>query len=306
MSLMEFQKQYGTEELCLIALAEKRWGKDQKERYCPHCGSYATYAFKDGKLFKCKDCGKQFTVKVGTIFTDSKVPLHKWFLAIYLSTSLKKGISSVQLAKYIGTTQKTSWYMLQRIRYAMEANDDGMLSGKVEVDETYIGGKNRAYEKGYKPKAPVFGAIERGGKIRVSSVKSSGARVLIPTIKQQVRRGSLIYSDKWQAYSTLNYRGYTHLSISHGELEFVRGLTHTQNIEAAWSHFKRSLIGVYHCVSLKHLQKYCSEFEYRYNTRTMKDEERFDGWFTKLHAHLPYKELVYGQKQKDKAKTAWQ
>lgn len=297
MSLQDFQKQYGTEEQCQTALMEKRWGKDGNGRYCPHCGSYATYAFKDGRLFKCKDCAKQFTVKVGTIFTDSKVPLTKWYLAIYLSTSLKKGISSVQLAKYIGTTQKTAWFMLQRIRYAMEENDDGMLQGEVEVDETYIGGPPRAYEAGKrKPKAPVFGAIERGGRIKLSSVKSTGARVLIPKIKQQVRRGSLIYSDQARAYDSLSGRQYTHLSVNHGQLQFVAGLTHTQNIEAAWSHFKRSLYGVYHCVSVKHLQKYCSEFEYRYNTRTISDEERFDGWFVKLHAHLPYKELVYGSK----------
>ncbi|MDX2776656.1 IS1595 family transposase [Streptomyces caniscabiei] len=295
---MEFQQVYGTEEACLTYLAEKRWGKDQKDRFCPHCGSYATYAFKNGKLYKCKDCSKQFTVKVGTIFTDSKVPLTKWFLAIYLATSLKKGISSVQLSKYAGVTQKTAWFMLQRIRYAIEDNPDGMLGGEVEVDETYVGGKPRAYEKGKrKPKAVVFGMIQRNGNIKVSHEVSSGARVLIPKIKENVRRGTIIYSDQWRAYSTLQWRQYTHLSVNHGELEFVRRLTHTQNIEAAWSHFKRSLIGVYHSVSIKHLQKYCSEFEYRYNTRTMDDKERFDAWFDKLHAHLPYKELVYGKRQ---------
>lgn len=291
--MIEFQQTFGTEDACLEFLATKRWGKDQKERYCPHCGSYATYAFKNGLLFKCKDCRRQFTVKVGTIFTDSKVPLAKWFLAIYLATSLKKGISSVQLSKYAGVTQKTAWFMLQRIRYAIEHSDGDILSGDIEIDETYVGGKPRAYEKGRrKEKGVVFGAIERGGKMRISHVKSSGSRVLIPKIKEEIRRGSTIYSDQWRAYNTLSGRGYTHLSVNHGELQFVAGLTHTQNIEAAWSHFKRSLIGVYHSVSLKHLQKYCSEFEYRYNTRTMDDRERFEGWFDKTNAHLPYKKLT--------------
>lgn len=296
--MIEFQKIYGTEDACLEFLAKKRWGKDQKERYCPHCGSYETYAFKNGLLFKCKDCQKQFTVKVGTIFTDSKVPLAKWFLAIYLATSLKKGISSVQLSKFAGVTQKTAWFMLQRIRYAIENGDGDILGGHVEVDETYVGGKPRAYAKNghRKQKGIVFGAIERGGKMRVRHVKSSGVRVLMPEIKQGIQKGATIYSDQWPAYKRLPENGYTHLSVNHGELEFVAGLNHTQNIEAAWSHFKRSLVGVYHSVSLKHLQKYCSEFEYRYNTRTIGDRERFEGWFSKTNAHLPYKKLVYAGK----------
>ena len=294
--MMEFQKAFDSERACLKFLAEKRWGIGQQDRYCPHCGSYETYAFKDGFLFKCKDCRKQFTVKVGTIFTDSKVPLTKWFLAIYLATSLKKGISSVQLSKYIGVTQKTAWYMLQRIRYAIEANDDDPLRGFIEVDETYVGGKPRAYEKGKrKEKGVVFGAIERNGRARFTHVKSSGARVLIPKIKRDIRRGAVIFSDQHGSYTTLSGRGYQHFSVNHGQLEFVKGLTHTQNIEAAWSHFKRSLYGVYHSVSMKHLQKYCSEFEFRYNTRTIDDKERFDRWFSTIHAALPYKELIRGQ-----------
>ena len=171
-------------------LMKRRWDSGI---YCPHCGSCKTYVYKDTKLFKCGDCKKQFTAKVRTIFTDSKVPLTKWFLAIYLSTSLKKGISSVQLSKYIGTTQKTAWFMLQRIRYAIEHNDGDILSGHVEVDETYVGGKPRAYEKGV-----VFGAIERGGKMKISHVKSSGVRVLISKIKKDIRRGSTVYSDQWE------------------------------------------------------------------------------------------------------------
>lgn len=198
------------------------------------------------------------------------MPLTKWFLAIYLATSLKKGISSVQLAKYAGVTQTTSWFMLQRIRFALEENNGDILGGEVEIDETYVAGK------GDTRKSIVFGAIERGGRIKLSHVQSSGSRVLLPKIRDEIQRGSTIYSDKWQAYPTLRWRGYKHYTVNHSQMQFVSGVIHTQNIEGAWSHFKRSLIGVYHQVSVKHLQKYCSEFEYRYNTRHMKDYERFD------------------------------
>lgn len=297
MNMIDFQNTFGTEEACLKFLAEKRWGKDQKDRFCPHCGSLETYAFKNGLLYKCKYCQKQFTVKVGTIFTDSKVPLQKWFLAIYLATSHKKGISSVQLSKFIGTTQKTAWFMLQRIRYAIESGQEDLLGGSgktIEVDETYVGGKakNRAFRTTVPEKAVVFGMIERNGQARIRHVKSSGARVLLPEIQKNVQPGTHINSDSWKAYTTLPEQGFGHATVNHMKYEFTNGFVHTQNIESAWSHFKRSIYGVYHFVSAKHLQKYCSEFEYRYNTRTMSDRERFEGWFKNTHAHLPYKQLI--------------
>lgn len=150
-SIISFYQKFSDEQTCRDYLEKARWGD---EPICPRCGSYKTYKYTSGvnagKLFKCGDCKRQFTVRVGTIFEDSKISLHKWFLAVYLATSLKKGISSVQLSKYIETTQKTSWYMLQRIRYAIETGNYNKLDGEVEIDETYtyVGGKseNRAYE----------------------------------------------------------------------------------------------------------------------------------------------------------------
>lgn len=295
-SIIDFYNKFSDEQACRDYLEKARW--DDKI-FCPHCGSYKTYKFTNGrnagKLYKCgeKECRKQFTVRVGTIFEDSKISLQKWFLAIYLATSLKKGISSVQLAKYLGITQKSAWFMLQRIRYAIESGSYDKLTDKVEIDETYVGGKsaNRAYEAP-KPKAVVFGMVERNGHAKLKHVKSSGARVLLPAIKNGIEQGSTIYSDQWRAYDTLGYRGYDHQVVNHSEQQYVNGVIYTQNIENVWSQLKRSVYGVYHHVSWKHLQKYCSETEYRYNTRDMSDFERFDHWFKNINKRIEYAALI--------------
>lgn len=276
-NLIQFYKQFATEQDCIDYLVKERWGKNTT---CPRCGIMKAKLYKlaNGKL-KCAACRQAFSVRVGTIFEDSKIPLQQWFLAVYLATSLKKGISSVQLAKYLDITQKSAWFMLQRIRYAVSADDD-KLTGEVEIDETYMGGKsiNRAFQSP-KPKATVFGMVERDGSAKIEHVKSSGARVLLPAIKDGVQRGSMIYSDQWQAYKTLPYRGYQHATVNHQERQYVVGRIYTQNIENVWSQLKRSVYGIYHHVSIKHLQLYCNETAYRYNTRKMNDGERFNDWF---------------------------
>lgn len=289
MNLLEFQQTYGTEQACLDYLEHARWGD---KAICPHCGSVKTYKFASGKLFKCGDCRKQFTAKVGMIFSDSKIPLYKWFLTIYLATSLKKGISSIQLSKYIGVTQKTAWFMLQRIRFALEKSGNGfILRNEVEVDETYVGGTRKLAQK-YDNKSIVFGMVERGGKAKMKHVKSSGSRVLLPEIQASVRPHSTVYSDEWGAYKTLPRLGYPHETVKHYKLEFKRGSAHTNTVEGLWSHFKRGIDGIYIHVSDKHMQKYCSEYEYRYNTRDMSDIERFSQWFAYSLCRLTYKELV--------------
>lgn len=296
MNLLEFQQKFATEEACLLHLEQSRWGIDGAERFCPHCGSFKTYKFKSGKLFKCGDCRKQFTAKVGTIFSDSKVPLTKWYLAIYLASSLKKGISSVQLSKYTGVTQKTAWFMLHRIRAVFEKTDNGhMLGGggsPVEVDETYYG-KN-THKSGPGDKATVFGMVERGGAVRASHVKSAGARILLPMINNNIATGSIVYSDQAQVYKSLYRRGYQHDSINHSAGEYARDKVSTNTIEGFWSHFKRTIVGTYHVVSVKHLNRYANESAYRYNSRKSTDYERFDAWFGAAGCRLKYKELING------------
>ncbi|OGL35661.1 hypothetical protein A3F38_02455 [Candidatus Saccharibacteria bacterium RIFCSPHIGHO2_12_FULL_48_21] len=300
MNLLEFQRKFSSEEACLEYLEQSRWPKD---RYCPHCGSIKTYKFADGKLFKCGDCRKQFTAKVGTIFSDSKIPLYKWFLAIYLATSLKKGISSMQLSRYLGVTQKTAWFMLQRIRFALEkSGNNNLLQDVVEVDETYLGGKGinrakerRSTEQDYN-KQVVMGMVQRGGKAKIKHVKSAGARALLPEIQQNIAPNTQIYSDEYGAYKTLPRLGYPHGTVRHRSNQFRNGDIHTQTIEGIWSHFKRGINGTYHHVSPKHLQKYCSEYEYRYNTRNISDIERFSEWFASSLCRLTYKELINAER----------
>ena len=293
MSLIEFQTNFSTEEACLAYLEKMRWANG---RYCPHCGSYETYKFKDGKLFKCADCKKQFTVKVGTIFSDSHIPLNKWFYAIYLNTSLKKGISSIQLAKYLEITQKSSWFMLQRIRYALDHSTfDAPLEGPVEADETYIGGKHHGHKDKFSNKMAVMGIVEKKkntGRIRTAVTKHADATVAIPFIKSSIKQNAVIHTDESRIYHRLK-RDYVHSVVTHSEKEFVREEVSTQQIDGAWAHLKGALDAIYVGVSAKHLPLYCNEFDYRYNTRDLADGQSFDQWFKFINnKHLTYRKLI--------------
>lgn len=291
MNLIEFQKRFGSEADCLSYLESARW---PLERYCPHCKSTKTYKFANGKLFKCGDCKKQFTAKVGTIFSDSKIPLYKWFLAIFLATSLKKGISSMQLSRYISVTQKSAWFMLQRIRFALEkSGGNGFLQHVIEVDETYVGGKRSGKRgRGADGKTPVVGMVERQGEVRARATVDTKAKTIQKLVRENVKIGSLLLTDEYRSYSRLEEDGYHHGTVIHSAKEYANGEIHTNTIEGFWSHLKRGINGIYHHVSPKHLQKYCSEYEYRWNTRSMNDIQRFDGWFERSFKRLTYAELI--------------
>lgn len=290
--LFNFFKQFPTEEACIAYLEKVRW---PDQRYCPHCGSTKTYKFKSGKLFKCGDCRKQFTAKVGTIFTDSHIPLQKWFLAVYMLTSLKKGVSSIAIAKQLDVTQKSAWFMLQRIRYAMSYGTfDKPLEGTLEGDETYIGGKSDLKGK-FSNKVAVLGLVEKQkgtGKIVTMVTKHADATVALPFIRANAKKGSEIQTDESRIYHRLK-REYTHQFVTHQNLEYVRDDVTTNTIEGAWDHLKLGLRAIYMGVSPKHLSMYCDEFGFRYNTRDLKDGERFEQWFNRVNGkHLPYKSLV--------------
>lgn len=296
MSLFAFQQQFPDEASCLSFLETQRWGEDSKDRYCPHCGSLKTYKFADGKLFKCGDCRKKFTVKVGTMFSDSHIPLQKWFYAIYLNTSLKKGISSIQLSKYLDITQKTAWFMLQRIRHSVEkAGRSDLLGNIVEADETYVGGKKHdgVRGRGASGKTPVVGIAERKGEIRLAVTQDTTAHTLEKVITDNVTPGSTVMTDEYRPYNHVTQLGYEHHRVNHSNKEFAVEQNHTNTIEGAWSHLKLSIRAIYIGVSPKHLQKYCAEYEYRYNTRQLKDDERFDKWFGFVNGkNLAYKKLI--------------
>lgn len=306
-NLLSFYSQFITEDKCREFLAEKRWGNSIT---CPHCGVIGIKAYKlaSGRL-KCAECRKLFTVLVGTVFEDSHIPLQKWFLAAYLSTSLKKGMSSIQLSKYLGVTQKTAWFMLQRIRYVYDTGSFEKFTGQVEVDETYIGGKesNKHANKRIKGitgkgaqgfaskniKTPVVGMVQRRGKIRAVVTSDTGSKTLMTLIRKHVDISAIVYTDEHMPYRTLPKLGYRHESVNHGVKEFVNGMASTNTAEGFWSHLKRGIDGIYHHVSPKHLQFYCDEYSYRWNTRDMTDGERFEDWFNGINGkRLLYKQLT--------------
>ncbi len=289
-NLIEFYNRFNDEQTCRDYLEKARWGD---KITCPHCGIIGNaYKYKDGRLFKCKDCRKQFTVRVGTIFEDSKLPLQKWFLAIYLATSLKKGISSIQLSKYLGITQKTAWFMLHRIRHAVETNNyDKPLDGDVEMDETYIGGKTTVKKK-FDNKTPVVGAVERKGRVVAKVTDDASSTTLQSVIRERVPADANLYTDDWKGYHRASRLVFMHRAVNHSKKQWAVGQAHTNTIEGFWAHLKRGIDGIYHHVSPKHLQRYCDEYQYRYNTREMSDGERFNDYFASIHTRLEYKELL--------------
>ena len=258
---------------------------------------------------KCASCRDMFTVRMGSIFEESPVPLQKWFLAIYLCTSLKKGVSSIQLSKYIGVTQKTAWFMLQRIRHVFETGSFEKLTGEVEMDEAYIGGsdKNKHHSKKLKTrtgkgaqgfaskndKTPVVGMVERGGRLIAVATENTGSATLMNLARKNIDIDATIYTDEHMPYRTLPKIGFKHASVNHGAKEFVNGMASTNTAESFWSHLKRGIDGIYHHVSAKHLQLYCDEYTFRWNTRGMTDGERFEAWFDNINGkRLMYKSLT--------------
>jgi transposase-like protein len=265
---------------------------------CPHCGQMDKAYRITGKsarpgLYRCaaKECGKQFTVTVGTVFERSKIPLHVWLQATYLLCSSKKGISSHQLHRMMGVTYKTAWFMTHRIREAMRELNPGKLGGggtAVEVDETFIGGKaaNRGYKplrigrkrrrkvRGWHHKEKVLSLVERGGRVRSYHVKKVTSRELKPIIREQVLADSIINTDEASHYKGLDKEFQGHETVNHSIAEYVRGSASTQAIENYFSILKRGLVGVYQHVGRQHLKRYIGEFDFRYNQRSVTDDER--------------------------------
>jgi transposase-like protein len=251
---------------------------------CPECGSLDRITARKGGYYRCNPCKLDFTIRTGTIFERSHVPLHKWLYAMYLVVTARKGISSMQLAKEIGVTQKTAWFMLHRIRLAMQDENGGKLSGEVEVDETFIGGKARNMHKerrervitgrGPQGKEVVFGMVARGGKVIAGHVDSRKKKDLQPLIRERIEAGAAIFSDELKSYDGLE-SDYQHAVINHA-VEYVNGNVHTNTMENFWSLLKRGLHGTYISVEPYHLFRYIDEQAFRYNNRNdMNDFDRF-------------------------------
>jgi len=291
-NIFEFTETFPDEAACIDFLEKSRW-QDGKP-ISPFSGTEAYRVGTRPGIYKCKETRQNFGVRHGTIFEESRLPLRKWFFAIFLLNSLKKGISSMQLAKYLGVTQKTAWFMLQRIRYAVEHKAFNLpLSGIVEIDETYIGGRSKGIRgRGAKGKTPVIGIIQREGEIRCHAVPNVKSRTVAPLVRDSVTVGSTLMTDEFGIYPSIARNGYEHKVVNHGTREYVRGDVHTNNVEGFWSHLKRGIKGVYIQVSRKHLNKYCKEYEFRFNHRHVSDFQRFQNWFGCCFGRLTYSDLT--------------
>ncbi|MCW3126862.1 MAG: hypothetical protein JWO03_2520 [Bacteroidetes bacterium] len=281
---------------CKKQLAFNRWGDTVSCPYCEHDKCYTTK-----ERYKCAKCRKLFSVRVGTPFEDSKIPLKKWFIAMYFVTHHSKPISSHQLAKDIEVTQRTAWFMLHRIRHTLVDNGlEDKLEGIVECDETYVGGKNRnrhwdkkvphSQGRSFKDKTPVFGMLERDGKVRAFKVPNTKKKTLEPIIKKHIKKGSKVMTDEYRVYSDLHF-DYTHKKVHHNRGQYVVGEAHTNTIEGFWSLFKRGILGIHHNVSRKHMNLYVNEAEYKYNTREMKGQKKFNK-ILKSDKQLSYSKLT--------------
>ena len=298
-SLVDLIREFPTDEACRKHLEHIRWGDSPA---CPHCGfTEKIYTIGGGKRYKCAACRKIFSATSGTIFENTKIGLQKWFIAIWLCTSHKKGISSCQLARDIGIQQKHAWHMLHRIRETFVERAPELLEGEIETDETFIGGKEKWKHankrtknnrgRSVKTKTPVFGMVERGGKTRFKVVEDTKAATLQGEIIPNVKPGSTINSDEWVGYRGLGEL-YNHEVIKHKEDEYVRGAVHTNTIENRWSHFRRTLTGTYHSVSPKHLHRYADESAFRLSTFELQEGERFDLCISGCEGSLTYDELI--------------
>jgi transposase-like protein len=298
-SILDLLTAFPDEQTCINHLENLRWNGNPVSPFDPTSKVYKCA----GNKYKCKNTGKYFNVRTATIFDNTKVPLQKWFLALYVFSSHKKGISSHQLARDITVTQKTAWFLLHRLRYAFEhPNFQAMLSNEVEIDETFVGGKNKnrhadkkvenSQGRSYKDKTPVLGMIERDGNLITKVVPDTKQDTVEPIINTHVKKGANVYTDEWHAYNNLG-ENYNHQRVNHGAKEYVNFMASTNSIENFWSHLKRGIDGIYHWVSRDHLQSYVDEYTLRFNTRKFGTQERFDLVLSSVAGkRLTYNELT--------------
>lgn len=278
-------------------MEEQRWGKLP---CCPRCGDLDVYKMMDAKTgerqanyrWRCRGCASvghkdQFTVRIGTVFEDSRAPLMHWCFVFWRAATSKKGVSALEVHRQTGLSYKTCLFMLHRVRFAMQEGDMEPMDGVVEVDETFVGGKPRRKNnqgrianrgehqaKQMKRKQPVLGMLQRNGKIRPKVIADVTSKTLKAEITKYIHPSATIMTDDWTGYRFLKREGWKHDSVNHTRYEYARGDVTTNRIEGFFSVLKRGLNGIYHSVSKKHLHRYLSEFEFRYNNKELADGQR--------------------------------
>ncbi|MBA9072598.1 transposase-like protein [Flavobacterium gossypii] len=299
-SMLDLMKTFPTEQSCIDYLENIIWAGTPVSPFDPES---KVYKCKDNK-YKCKNSGKYFNIKTSTFLGGTKVGLQKWMLAIWLVTSHKKGISSLQLGRDIDVSQKTAWFMLMRIRKCFGIENANTLEGTVECDESFYGGRNinrhkdkkveRCQGRSFKDKTPILGMLQRGGKLNCFVVPDTKRKSIQPLVRKYVTEGTRLISDEWHGYTGLSNK-YNHEIVNHAKKEYVNlddPTRHSNTIESSWKIMKNSLRDMYNSVSKKHLQDYVDEHVYRYNMRLHPDSDKFNWMIVNGGVRTRYMKLI--------------
>ena len=298
-TLPELFRYFSNEDKARDFLEKTRWPDGRI--VCPKCGKRGAYRNSDMRTYVCRDqeCTNRFSVTVGTMMENTKLPLAKWFGAIWLITAHKKGISSCQLARDLGIGQKAAWFLLHRIREMVTEKAPELLKADVVMaDECYVGGKfgnmkktrrSKYIDEGKSNKTPVMGLLEKDGKGRLTVIGKDSFK---DVVRKNVDKGAILVTDEHLGYVGLNKEYNAHVTINHSQLEFIRDGFTTNAVEGMFSILKRAIIGIYHQVAAGHLHRYCNEVAYRYNTRKVKDVQRFMDAMKQTKGRLKYKDLI--------------
>lgn len=265
-TIKDFNRRFPNNDVCLEEIMKLRYSN---LKICPECEKETKFhKVKNRKCYECQWCGYQVYPTKGTVFEKTTTPLKLWFYAIYLMTQTRSGVSAKELERQLGVTYKCAWRIAHQIRILMSYKDNIKLTGEIEVDETYVGGKAKGKRgRGADNKTPILGLAQRHGKLKAEPVENTKSSIITPIIKKNIDINSTIITDEYRSYNVLKFLGYNHKRVNHGVKQWVKDNAHTNSIEGFWSIFKRSIRGTHVWVSKKHLKKYINEFAFRYNQR---------------------------------------